>query len=225
MTSPSCYIKAAPGKRIAMVHVMQLVSIGYGAYDTNGSKDLAVLARHDESYLNVAGKRKEAAELDVRMIKEAGFNCMSLWMMSADWWAGDGWNVSVDYMDAARKYDMKVVPDLWIYSGDADVDAAGKPLDKSGLLGSYLGKMKDGYDDVWLRDDSGRRMVMLQNGNSRRESYAKAMEKLCEKAPRSEIALSLYTKNGLTTNPGWMDDSVSHPSDAIWFDAADSFLS
>jgi len=47
-------------------------------------------------------------------MKEAGFNCFSLWMMSADWWAGDGWNVSVDYLEAARKYDMKVLPDLWI---------------------------------------------------------------------------------------------------------------
>jgi len=60
MKVPSCYIQAPPEKRIAMVHVMQLVGIRYTAFDTSASKDLGVLASNDPIYLNVAGKLKRA---------------------------------------------------------------------------------------------------------------------------------------------------------------------
>ncbi|MFZ2656250.1 MAG: endo-1,3-alpha-glucanase family glycosylhydrolase [Victivallales bacterium] len=230
---PSCYTVAAPDKRVAIVSTMTVMGIAYNHYDpkwshfsTNNkpSEDLGILAIHDPVYLNLWDKPKEAAELDVKLAKEAGFDCLSVWAMGDQWHRTNGLRTSIPYFDAARKFGMKICPDFWFAGGEDDKDAKGNKIDKWGNFGFLLGYYKQNYDDIWLRDDTGRRMVFLVNGNPRADTYSKAMEKLCTQVPRSEICLVVQTTNGQDVNPGWIWDKLQHPNDAGWFKGSDLFF-
>ncbi|MFZ2657030.1 MAG: endo-1,3-alpha-glucanase family glycosylhydrolase [Victivallales bacterium] len=226
---PSCYTAAAPEKRVAIVAVMSVCGIVHNFIEPDNrspSKDCGVLAVHEPMYLNFWDKPKEAAELDVKLIKEAGFDCMAIWASGEQWHRTQGLKTSIPYFDAARKFGIKICPDLWFASTEIDTDANGNPTNKWDNLGFLLGYLKQNYDDIWLRDDTGRRMVFLVNGASQYEDYLSVMDKLCAEVPRSEICLVSMTTNGKNIRPGWsLPEGSQNANDVGWFKGVDLFHS
>ncbi|MFZ2654137.1 MAG: endo-1,3-alpha-glucanase family glycosylhydrolase [Victivallales bacterium] len=236
---PSCYIQASPGQRVAIISVMTVMGISNNHdnpkwshlnNNTKPSEDLGILSIHDPIYLNLWDKPKEAAELDVKLIKEAGFDCLSIWSMGGEFHRTVGLKTSIPYFDAARKFGMKICPDFWLMA-DYDKDSKGNSSDSWGNLGFLLGYLKQNYDDIWLKDDAGRRMVFFVGDTQaysypKAMDYSKAMDKLCSKVPRSEICLVSLTTNGKNIRPGWcLPDATLNDNDVAWFNGSDLFFS